>query len=188
MVTMMLFTVLPGIQCTTIQLFNSYDRFLFSGSKDKTIRMWDIATGECIRKFKGHRQPIRCLLIDKNSLFSASSDKTVKEWNIYTGECLKTFKGHEVQIQIYINKCNKKGEVFDLAITGPNLYSASRDKSVKLWNVATGVKVHSFRGHESTVYCVAASENYMYSGSADKTIIQWDVHNRTVLRTFRYLL
>jgi len=64
-------------------------------SVDKTIRIWNIKTGECIRILKGHSDLVSCLATLSNGyLASGSYDKTIRIWNSKNGKCLKTLKGH----------------------------------------------------------------------------------------------
>lgn len=53
---------------------------LISGSKDKTIKIWDMKTGECLQTFAGHTSDVRCLhlLSDNQYLASGGEDKNIK--------------------------------------------------------------------------------------------------------------
>ena len=64
--------------------FSSDEKKALSGSKDKTIKLWDIDTGQCIRTFNGHMDDVSsvCFSPDGKSALSGSSDKTLKLWNI----------------------------------------------------------------------------------------------------------
>ena len=66
---------------------------LLSGSDDKTLKLWNVATGECLRTFAGHTSLVSsCVFsLDGTQLLSGSYDKTLKLWNVATGECLRTF-------------------------------------------------------------------------------------------------
>ena len=57
---------------------------LFSGSADKTIKVWDMATGACVQTLQGHTRLVYsvCVSADGSRLFSGSKDKTIKVWNI----------------------------------------------------------------------------------------------------------
>ena len=35
-------------------------RRVVSGSEDKTLKVWDVATGECVATLKGHSKEVRC--------------------------------------------------------------------------------------------------------------------------------
>lgn len=72
---------LRGHEAGVLSLAPSPDgRLLFSGSYDKTIRVWDIATGNCIRVLKGHGGGVRALATshDGHVLYSAAADNTVR--------------------------------------------------------------------------------------------------------------
>jgi WD40 repeat protein len=73
---------------------------LFSGSSDKSIRVWDAETGEHLRKLEGHRRGIECIVVDAEGhfLYSSSSDGTIRKFNIATGECVSVFEGHETSV------------------------------------------------------------------------------------------
>lgn len=58
---------------------------IFSGSIDKTIRVWNALSGAPLQTFTGHEAPIFTLLVDANRLFSSSADKTVRVWNTDAG-------------------------------------------------------------------------------------------------------
>ena len=65
-----------------------------SGSYDKTIKLWDITTGQEIRTLTGHTNYIRWSvdLLNSQTLVSGSRDQTIKLWNWSTGECLSTIQ------------------------------------------------------------------------------------------------
>ena len=75
---------------------NKIERTIISGSADKTIRMWDIETGQCLRTFSGHTNWVNsvALFSDNSKMVYGSHDKTIKLWDIETGQCQRTFSGH----------------------------------------------------------------------------------------------
>jgi WD40 repeat protein len=60
---------------------------------------------------------------------------------------------------------------------GKTLASGSGDKTVKLWDVATGKNTATIKGHTEGVHAVAYSSDgrTLASGSGDGTIKLWDV-------------
>src|SRR6266705_2699472 len=60
---------------------------------------------------------------------------------------------------------------------GNFVVTASRDKSAKLWDLATGRELRSFMGHEFTVNGVEFSQDgkYLATSSADNTAKVWEV-------------
>ena len=67
---------------------------LASGSADKTIKLWNANTGECLRTLEGHGDHVRTVAFspDGAPLASGSDDATIKLWNANTGECLRTLE------------------------------------------------------------------------------------------------
>ncbi|MEE1203610.1 MAG: hypothetical protein UHN59_04835, partial [Bacteroidales bacterium] len=55
---------------------------IISGSKDKTIKIWDANTGECLKTLEGHSDDVRSVAfsLDGTKIISGSFDKTVKIW------------------------------------------------------------------------------------------------------------
>ncbi len=60
--------------------------------------------------------------------------------------------------------------------TGKYVYSASDDKSIKMWDVQTGIDVNTFNGHEAPVNSIHLSDDGTLLVSADRagTVILWD--------------
>jgi len=152
-------------------------RKILSGSSDKTLKLWDLAKGECLHTFAGHKNYVNTLAIspDGRQALSGSFDKTLKLWDLAKGECLRTFVGH-------------KREVDSVAISpdGRQAISGSWDHTLKLWDLAKGECLRTFEGHEESVSSVAISPDgrEILSGSFDKTLKLWDLAKGECLRTF----
>lgn len=71
-------------------------RYVATGSRDKTVKLWDTQSGQCLRTFVGHDNWVRALIFHPSGkyLLSASDDKTVKVWDLATGRCTKTLDAH----------------------------------------------------------------------------------------------
>lgn len=80
------------VQDVTISADGAY---ALSASWDKTLRLWDLESGECTKRFVGHNGDVLSVSIAKNlrQIVSASRDKTIKVWNTI-GECMQTLTGH----------------------------------------------------------------------------------------------
>ncbi len=63
---------------------------------DKTIKLWDAATGALLRTFEGHSGWVTSVAFspDGARVLSGSADKTIKLWDAATGALLRTFEGH----------------------------------------------------------------------------------------------
>lgn len=69
-------------------------RRVVSGSRDATLRVWDIDTGECLHVLMGHMAAVRCVQYDGRLVVSGAYDYTVRVWKPETEECLHTLQGH----------------------------------------------------------------------------------------------
>ena len=71
-------------------------RTAYSGSYDKTIRTWDMKSGECIRVIQENEEvKSLCLADDGKFLFSAGDDTVIKVWETVKGNCVGRLEGHK---------------------------------------------------------------------------------------------
>ncbi|KAL2138290.1 hypothetical protein VTI28DRAFT_7154 [Corynascus sepedonium] len=140
---------------------------LASASWDKTVKIWDPATGQCVSTLEGHSDFVNSMAWshDAARLASASWDKTVKIWDPATGQCVSTLEGHSD----FVNSMAWSHDAARLA-------SASWDKTVKIWDPATGQCVSTLEGHSDFVNSMAWSHDAarLASASWDKTVKIWD--------------
>ena len=139
----------------------------FSGSKDKTIRLWDSASGKKLLVLKGHTDGVRSIVFSPNGrlLASGAEDKTIRLWDTASGKMRAVLRGHE------------KG-VISVAFSpdGRMLASGATDNTIRLWDPTNGKELAVLRGHENRILSVAFSPDgrVLASGSEDETIRLWD--------------
>jgi len=156
--------------------------FLVSGSVDKTIKLWDIVSKECVHTFIGHSGSVFSLDVfekdGKKLLVSGSYDKTIKLWDLDCKSLVITFIGHSSWV--FSVKVFFKGNQ-------PYLASGSRDQTIKIWNLNNYQLENTLTGHTHTIMTLAliTTENRLYlaSGSVDKTIKLWDLENYSLRKT-----
>ena len=68
--------------------YSNDGKYLFTGSRDKTARVWDALTGLEIRSFLGHDHTVNAISVYENKLATSSADQTVAVWNILTGDLI----------------------------------------------------------------------------------------------------
>ena len=70
-----------------------------SASRDKTIKMWEVATGYCVKTYTGHREWVRMVRIlpglDGSLMASCSNDQTIRVWSSETKECKMELREHD---------------------------------------------------------------------------------------------
>jgi WD40 repeat protein len=158
--------------------FSPDGKMIASASWDKTVKLWNAATGKEITTLNGHSSRIWGLAFspDSKTIASANRDTTVKLWNTSIGKEITTFNGHS-------------DSVYSVAFSpdGKTIASASADKTVKLWNAATGKEITTFNGHSDSVNSVAFSPDgkTIASASADKTVKLWNTATGKEIITLR---
>ncbi|OQV10217.1 WD domain-containing protein, partial [Cladophialophora immunda] len=65
-----------------------------SGSDDKTVRVWDVQTGECQHTLEGHSDWVRDVVFspDGSRVVSGSDDNTVRVWDLQTGAAMLCYQ------------------------------------------------------------------------------------------------
>ena len=146
---------------------------------EKTVRLWDVDTGEHIRTLSGHTHGVSSVAFspDGRIIASGSYDNTIRLWSADSGEHIETLIGHE-------------SSVYSIAFSpdGWTLASGSSDETVRLWDVDTGEHIRTLSGHTNSVNSVAFSPdgNTLASGG-DGTVRLWNVktgeHKQTIEAT-----
>ena len=98
--------------------------FLLSGSRDKTIKMWDVSTGMCLMTLVGHDNWVRGVLFHSGGKFilSCADDNTLRVWDYKNKRCMKTLNAHEHFVTS-----------LDFHKTAPYVVTGSVDQTVKVW-------------------------------------------------------
>jgi Tol biopolymer transport system component len=155
--------------------FSPDGRMAVSGSKDKVLKLWNVATGRELRTFTGHSGGVMSVAFSPDGLtaLSSSGDDTIKLWEVATGSELLTFKGH-----------SSYGSSVAFSPDGRAVLSGGSDGSVRMREVGTGKEIVMVRG-AGTVGSVAFSPDGRTAlfGSLNK-IKLWSLAHRKELRTF----
>ncbi|MCP4813164.1 MAG: hypothetical protein GY888_11675, partial [Planctomycetaceae bacterium] len=82
--------------------FYDEGRKLATAGENKRLVGWDVASGERILKFKGHKSSVTWIEVsqDNRRLFSISSDKTLRVWDLMSGALLATLSGNKEALSI----------------------------------------------------------------------------------------
>lgn len=100
-----------------------------SGSDDKTVKIWDLETGQCRATLEGHTGEVQSVAItpDGKRILSGSFDKSVRVWDAGSGREVAKLEGHT----------DKVWAVVALRDNARAL-SGGFDKTLRLWELASG--------------------------------------------------
>ncbi|KAJ4485503.1 WD40-repeat-containing domain protein [Lentinula aciculospora] len=150
------------------------DNCLVTGASDKTLRQWDLTTGQCVMTMDilwAIAHPTSSSLA--NNLFAGAAasvgtfavpmpPRADRSWDMY------------------------EDYVGGVQFWGYGLVSGSGDGAVRMWDMRTGQAHRTLVGHSAPVTCLQFDEIHIASGSLDKTIRIWDVRTGGVFETLKY--
>ena len=114
---------------------------IVSGSRDKTVKVWDALTGKDLLTLKGHTADVTSVAIsaDGKRIVSGSRDNTVKVWDALTGKDLLTLKGHTNGVSsVAVSPDGKR------IVSGGD--DSGGDITVKVWDAGTGQNLLTLKG------------------------------------------
>lgn len=159
--------------------------YVFSGSFDKTVRMWKTPRGQLVREFKGGAQ-VWCVAVSKDGRYLLSGEgqhgedfgkHVLRLWDVATGAELRQFEGH-------------LGNIYSVAFLpdGRRAISCAADSTIILWDLDTGRPIRHFKDHQADVNAVAVSpdgKSFLSAGD-DGKVIWWNVETGKILKTFKH--
>lgn len=144
------------------------NQWFCTGSADRTIKIWDLATCKLKLSLTGHISTVRGLVVSPRHpyLFSCGDDKTVKCWDLEQNKVVRHYHGHLSAVYC-----------IDIHPTLDVLVTAGRDSTARVWDIRTKSCVHTLVGHTSTIADVKCqgAEPQIVTGSHDCTIRYWDL-------------
>lgn len=166
-----------GISALT---FDKKEKRLFSGSLDKTIKIWDlgindqnsIETPELLSSIKAHEKWVTDLIfVEKNSmLLSSSLDNTIKIWNASSNtlNCETVLDRHLDYVQkiLFLKKSER-------------IVSTGFDCQIFIWDLNRLVPITFIDKYKSPIISLSCSkdESLLFAGSYDSIIVVWDLLN-----------
>ena len=178
-------TLLGHTNSVNACVFSLDGRFIITASSDKTLRVWEIATGQTLRTLKGHTDSVNACALspDGRWIVSASKDKTLRVWDAETGQVLRTLEGHTGSM----NACafSPDGRWLVSASNKSYIFSTGGEKTICIWDFAAGSLSRSLEGHSRDVLSSVFSPEggSIASSSQDRTVRVWDIHTGETLIT-----
>jgi WD40 repeat protein len=152
-------------------------RLLASPSSDKTIRLWDAETGECLRRLAMHTENVSSVAFDSTGsmLASGSWDKSVMLWEVPSGRFLNVFKGQSGVSCVAFAPAERR------------IASGDSEGMLKLWEVGSGRILHILEDVEPLAMITSTAFDpqgrHMASGSSDGAVKMWEAASGRLLLT-----
>uniref|UniRef100_A0A7N0T2V4 Uncharacterized protein n=1 Tax=Kalanchoe fedtschenkoi TaxID=63787 RepID=A0A7N0T2V4_KALFE len=148
-----------------------YSGFIYSGSWDKTMKVWRLSDLKCLESIKAHDDAINALAPSKGTVYSSSADGKIKAWgrDKNNKHVLKgILEGH-------------KDVSFNAVVVsddGRMVFGGGSDGFVMGWEANRDFDswklVFKLRAHQMAVLCLCLiGDEFLCSGSADKSIAIW---------------
>jgi WD40 repeat protein len=109
-----------------------------SGSRDKTLKVWDLESGHELATLTGHTDPVRSVAVtpDNCRIVSISDRSTIKVWNLGDYKELYTFEGYANGVWRWEVIPDGLMAIGHMAITG--------SKTIKICNIERGAIITEF--------------------------------------------
>jgi WD40 repeat protein len=149
--------------------FSPDGRQVVSGSRDRTVRIWDVQSTKQITLLQGHHGPVLSVSFSPDGAFvaSGSRDRTIRFWDMQT---------LPLSVDLPDDPNSEPTHALVISLNGARLVSTA-GKFGRVWDMQTGQEVAILDGHTHTIWVVAFSPDsnglWIVAGSDDRTVRVW---------------
>ncbi|KAI8929369.1 WD40-repeat-containing domain protein [Entophlyctis helioformis] len=198
-----LFGHTDSVECVD---FETTRGMMVSGSADKTIRVWDLASHRCVGVLTGHTGWVRAVQMAGQTVMSGSGDHTVRRWDLSRMDAFEDVTERHAQQQrkqqqqqqaleprrrmlLLEAPPSASGSSSSTRVPSPSHYHRDQDGddddeldgTMRL----SGPHVQTYEGHTAGVSCLMFDDQFLLTGSADKTVRHWDMATGKTLAVLR---
>lgn len=149
-----------------------------SASWDGTARLWDLASGKCVRTLVGHDGRIMSAAMTANGSYALTGgwDHTARYWNLETGAELDVISAHTEPVT-----------ALALSYDGTRAVTTSWEGTALAWSTSDTSTLRRLVGHTGSITAVALSRNgkFAITGGEDTTARIWSIDSGSELCVLR---
>ncbi|CAH2072580.1 unnamed protein product [Thlaspi arvense] len=167
---------------------NSGNVLVVTGSKDKTVRLWNATSKSCIGVGTGHNGDILAVAFSKKShgfFVSGSGDQTLKVWSL---DGISEDSEEPINLKTRSVVAAHDKDINSVAVSSKDtlVCTGSEDRTASVWSLPDLVHVVTLKGHKRRIFSVEFShvDKCVMTASGDKTIKMWTMPDGSCLRTF----
>jgi WD40 repeat protein len=145
------------------------------------VTLWNTADWSRAQTITGHRDTLYAVALspDGNVVAAASYDREIRIWNVRRTQEAEGLQPLGVGESARLTLAGHNDAVYGIAFhpNGKLLASASGDRTVKLWDLASGQRLDTFAQPSKEQYSVAISPNgkYVAAGGVDMRVRIWEI-------------
>lgn len=148
-------------------------KWLATGSKDKSVRIWDAASGKQLWSFQGHLGQVTAVAFspDGKQVASGGEDGIIRVWPLSTTDEHRAMN-------------DARGPLWTTAFSpdGSRFATAGADQIIRMYDAFTGKLLKSFTGHKGAITAIVFLDNRrLASASGDKLVKIWNLETGTAV-------
>ncbi len=148
----------------------------FAGNGNGIVEYWDLKNKKLVRKFEGPGR-IKCVRVSPDGrlvVAAATDNPIVRLWSVETGKLIHELRGHKSGVSsVAFSPCGKMivtggGQLK----SGTGIYSDTTDRSIRVWDVESGLQLTEFNPHASFITGIAFAldgKSFAFTGG-DKSV------------------
>lgn len=159
---------------------------MFTGSKDRTVKVWDLNTGEETLSCAGHKRDVVAVrYCHKTQRIFGASQNVIKVWDIRDGKCIKSLTPPGSSLGTFLSSMTSETQINDLKLSADgSLLYAAMGTTVRMWDLESYAMTGKLGGHAGPVMTVLLretnKESLVFTGSRDHYVKIFELNGSNV--------